>query len=406
MRRSLRGKATFQPYTSTIYEDAEDDDDQTLNQSATPQSSRRVLSTCVKAIVGALCFITLLLIAYVYVVSVHRLRNVSALSTAIQVMRLPNFNKRCKIFNSSHFHCLPNIFFIGASKCGTTSVTDYLAAHPNIRFVNRRVHSIDSHREVHRFDRNTYGWAMKEIDLADEWASTPLVTDVNTPVIHYTPHYLYAPTVPYEMRDFYPHSEDLKFIVMLRNPVDRAVSSYWFQNSHLFHEHDRGEKIMCFDDIRIPKTSFSGSMKEFEVLSSREMKQRLLKILNSPWKSHFHIFTIRRIYEECMAMHVRTNSTAHLGRYGLHSFASMLATAGITVDGWFGREVVAKNEPLNIDHGHAEAEAVSRGATAAAAMKSRFLRVGNGTGARRTRNSIYDPTSSLGRQYRALLEVR
>lgn len=47
--------------------------------------------------------------------------------------------------------------------------------------------------------------------------------------MHYTPHYLYAPTVPFDVASFYPHAPTLRFLAMLREPVSRAVSSYWFK---------------------------------------------------------------------------------------------------------------------------------------------------------------------------------
>jgi hypothetical protein len=107
----------------------------------------------------------------------------------------------------------------------------------------------DKHKEIHRFDRNVFGWTIREIELADELASAPLFSlselQAHSPaVIHYTPHYLYAPTVPFDMRRFYSHAQHLKFIVMLRDPVDRAWSSYWFQNSHIFRGVNRGSVMV------------------------------------------------------------------------------------------------------------------------------------------------------------------
>jgi len=161
-----------------------------------------------------------------------------------RTLRLPLEDDRCRRFNATHLRCLPNVFFIGASKCGTTSVTEYLERQPRVHFVRRRIHKTDRHREVHRFDRNTYPRAFGAIELMDEWASSPLVTSAADAVIHYTPHYLYAPTVPFALRRFFPseaHTQRLKFIVFLRDPTRRALSSYWFQNSHIFHpEEDRG----------------------------------------------------------------------------------------------------------------------------------------------------------------------
>lgn len=79
-----------------------------------------------------------------------------------------------------------------------------------------------------------------QLNLAIEWASSPYVDDESTALVHYTPHYLYAPSVPYEVKDFYPNSKDMKFIILLRDPVQRALSSYWFKNSEKFQGADKG----------------------------------------------------------------------------------------------------------------------------------------------------------------------
>lgn len=212
---------------------------------------------------------------YIYVISTHRIKTFKDISSVLKTYSLPlHHNERCKIYNNTHFRCLPNVFLIGASKAGTTSLVSYLSQHPNITFVNRRIHKIDNHSEVHRFDRNTYGYAWSFLDLGDEWASCPLVSSVETVVIHYTPNYLYAPTVPFELRKFFSFSlklqGEIKFLIMLRDPVARAWSSYWFHNSHLLHAEDRG------------------SFKEFQDLAEEEIKRRtkfeqcMLKINSKP----------------------------------------------------------------------------------------------------------------------------
>lgn len=161
-----------------------------------------------------------------------------------KTMRSNKVSSRCRKYNSSYYQCLPNVLFIGASKCGTTSLVQYLSSVENIKFVNRRIHAIDNHREIHRFDRRTYHMSIKYIELADEWTSSPLLSNNQSLLIHYTPHYLYAPSVPNAVRDFYPHADELKFIIMLRDPIERAWSSYWFSNSHLFNKVDQGNAII------------------------------------------------------------------------------------------------------------------------------------------------------------------
>eukprot|EP01041_Mallomonas_annulata_P003462 gene3462-6888_t len=187
---------------------------------------------------------------------------------------MPKYNNRCRTYNSTHFRCLPNVFLIGASKSGTTSIVGHLARHPGVSFVRRRVDS-HRHREIHRFDRSWYPWSWKQLELLDEWSLCPLVTHPDAIVVHYTPHYLYAPSVPFELRDLYstasPHSDSnsnsnidhFRFIVVLREPVSRAISSYWFKNSRLLMKHD------------------TGSVKDFETKFEQEI-------------------VVRRKYEKCM----------------------------------------------------------------------------------------------------------
>ena len=184
-----------------------------------------------------ICLVT----SIIYLGSVHRIYNGHDVSSVVSTLMLPTHdNPRCRLYNHTHLKCLPNVFIIGASKCGTTSLVAYLKALQHFNFIDRRISKTDNHSEIHRFDRLTFQYALKALDLAVEWASAPLVTSPSAFVVHYTPHYLYAPTVPFEMRSFYPSTEDIKFIVLLREPVERALSSYWFFNSRKFRAKEQG----------------------------------------------------------------------------------------------------------------------------------------------------------------------
>ena len=96
-------------------------------------------------------------------------------------------------------------------------------------------------------------------------------------VIHYTPHYLYAPSVPYELQKVYPRPvlSKLKFILLLRDPVERAMSSYFFKSSHHFTRNKRDQ----------------GSVTEFQELMKTEIQTR-------------------KRYEACMTRH-DTNQPRH-----------------------------------------------------------------------------------------------
>lgn len=78
--------------------------------------------------------------------------------------------------------------------------------------------------------------------MAVYYTCTSLLLLLSLTLVVDTPQYIYAPSVPYDMHNFYPHTEAMKFVVILRNPVDRAISSYWFKNSKMFNKDniDRG----------------------------------------------------------------------------------------------------------------------------------------------------------------------
>ncbi len=111
---------------------------------------------------------------------------------------------------SSPFRPFPDGIIIGAQKCGTTSLFYYLIQHPSI---------VGSQpKEVQFFDRNYH--------RGTAWyrAHFPLVK----PKIHIeaSPEYLFLPHIAKRIKDTAPSA---KLIVLLRNPTDRAISSYFHQ---------------------------------------------------------------------------------------------------------------------------------------------------------------------------------
>lgn len=105
----------------------------------------------------------------------------------------------------------PNTFLIGVQKAGTTTLDDWLAQHPQI-------FCYESLKDVHLFAR----YANKEeIDkrLQQETAgytSQPIV-------LQSAVNYFFYPQLLQSIAQYAPQA---KLIVILRNPVDRAVSSY------------------------------------------------------------------------------------------------------------------------------------------------------------------------------------
>src|SRR5690349_3699828 len=128
---------------------------------------------------------------------------------------------------------LPDFLIIGAQRGGTTSLYNYLQAHPNI-------HSA-SIKEVHFFDRKFQKgvhWYRAHFPMrltkvyAGRFRHEGFVTGEASPA------YLFHPQVPERIARLLPR---VKLIVLLRNPVDRAYSQY-------YHTLQLGYETLTFEE--------------------------------------------------------------------------------------------------------------------------------------------------------------
>lgn len=123
--------------------------------------------------------------------------------------------------NTALFPCKPNFLGIGVAKAGTTTIASLLGQHPEISF------PISDQKELHYFDekytKHSVNWYLNQFHS-------------NIAVGEFTPSYLFVP----EVRDRIYHElgPSTKFIVALRNPVDRAFAHYshavnnWFEKRY------------------------------------------------------------------------------------------------------------------------------------------------------------------------------
>lgn len=119
-------------------------------------------------------------------------------------------NKAIAIYRlkTSTWRKLPDFIIIGVQKGGTSSLYYYLSQHPELKLSTRQ--------EIHYYDKNYQngiGWYKSFFPLS----SSPKKTGESTP------YYIFHPHVAKRIKKDIP---DVKLIVMLRNPVDRAYSHY------------------------------------------------------------------------------------------------------------------------------------------------------------------------------------
>lgn len=102
----------------------------------------------------------------------------------------------------------PDLFVVGAPKCGTTAMTRYLEAHPQVFMAARK--------DIHHFGSDL-GFTQKVRDTAESYLAHFADAGDARRVGECSVWYLYSERAAAEIRAFAP---DARIIIMLRNPVD------------------------------------------------------------------------------------------------------------------------------------------------------------------------------------------
>ena len=123
---------------------------------------------------------------------------------------------------------LPNFMCLGAAKSGTTTLYDILRQHSEIY--------IPSFKEPHFFD------IPENFDNGLRWYEKTYFKKVDKKIIaDFTPSYLFDENAP--KRIFESLGEDMKFLVIFRNPVDRAYSHYLHSKRDDYENEDFEEAL-------------------------------------------------------------------------------------------------------------------------------------------------------------------
>lgn len=150
---------------------------------------------------------------------------------------------------SNSIRMLPEFIIIGAMKCGTTSLYRQLIQHPQIASARRK--------EVHYFDwyfDKGEAWYRGQFPVAS-WASRSIESDQRLITGEASPYYLFHPQAPRRVHEMLP---EVKLIVLLRNPVDRA----W---SHFHHVVDRNGETLSFEEaLKAESKRLAGEREKLE----------------------------------------------------------------------------------------------------------------------------------------------
>ena len=113
----------------------------------------------------------------------------------------------------------PDFFIVGAPKCGTTAMAEYLGQHPEIFMPEAKdshffgsdiklINKINQPPDLFRVNQNTYlSWFSSDMGAKRSGEASVM--------------YLYSRQAAREIKEFNPHAD---IIIMLRNPVDMIRS--------------------------------------------------------------------------------------------------------------------------------------------------------------------------------------
>tara|TARA_B100000686_G_scaffold335061_1_gene403183 strand:+ start:157 stop:882 length:726 start_codon:yes stop_codon:yes gene_type:complete len=116
---------------------------------------------------------------------------------------------------------LPDFLIIGAQKCGTTSLWNYLLKHPNI------LPNYDNRKEIQYFDQKMKkGINWYKAHFPTKRAIEQKKKEIGCGKVlvgEATTHYIFHPRVARAVKEVMPK---VKIVVLLRDPISRAYSHY------------------------------------------------------------------------------------------------------------------------------------------------------------------------------------
>lgn len=139
-------------------------------------------------------------------------------STALSLQR---FSAQTFRGATSSMRLLPDFLIIGGQRCGTSSLYYYLTEHPGVISA--------STKEIHFFDDSyTKGldWYRAQFPTVAYKHYVERIRKNHFLTGEASPYYLFHPHAPQRIVSALPN---VKLIVLLRNPIDRAYSQHWLE---------------------------------------------------------------------------------------------------------------------------------------------------------------------------------
>lgn len=194
---------------------------------------------------------------------------------------------------------LPNLFIPGMQKAGTTALASFLSQHPDICLVEGK--------EAHIFDNPGFYKAKDKLDYAKENYRNKLKHyNGERYILDATPITILHPLFISSCAEICPNS---KYIVMLRDPIERALSHYSMTKARglepfgpvraFLLEHSRMKGFY----EKLPSSPFESKYRDQSYLIRGRYKTQLKYLQKQVSKSCIYIEQQKRLstsHEDCL----------------------------------------------------------------------------------------------------------
>lgn len=178
-------------------------------------------------------------------------------------------------------HFLPNIFIPGAGKSGTSSLHDYLNAHPDI--------CMSKVKEPHFWTNPSFN-TFTNIELENYLSLFDGKTQYRG---ESSTGYLFFEDFIFNIRKSYKKYP--KFIIVLRNPIDRTYSHYWWLKGIGSEKFSLRNAILKDKDI-LPNQSLKLPEQHYKNYYQFGLYGKSIdKFYNTFGRDHIHIITTEKL---------------------------------------------------------------------------------------------------------------
>jgi hypothetical protein len=172
---------------------------------------------------------------------------------------------------------LPNLFIIGAQKCGTSSLHHYLGLHPEIGMSPSKELNFFSHERVWRLGRAWYEQQFPEAPVRGEGS----------------PSYSEFPFFPFVPERIKAYSPDARFVYLVRDPIERFIGGWHFEYCYGKDRRPFAELVERLDDnIHVARSSYATQLERYLA----HFEENRILVVDQHDLRHDRTATLRRIF--------------------------------------------------------------------------------------------------------------